>query len=209
MEDIKKYTFIPIGLNCFSSGFLKHLGLRKCSFLLDWLQLFNIENLLNILNKDLSLLIDRNNIISGEEPCKEKELCKHKIYGNIFVHHCPLTNYFERCLDRFNKRDKTNNIFILRLDIEKDYYKILETLNKHSNNCKLFILKIISIEKQEIPNNDVFIENVSENIILFKINLKTTNKVGSLIQDKQSLHNLSSKFISLFEKKSNQENLIF
>jgi len=195
-----KITFVPIGLNCFAAGFLKYLGLRNCSFLLDWMQLFNVNNLLDILNNDLRFLIDKDNIIFSEKECGEQEYCIHKKYGKIFVHHCPKTNYFQRCLDRFNKRDKNNNIFVLRLDIDKDYNKILQVLNKHSINPKLFILKTVSIEKQKVPNNEVSVKNISENITLFEINLKNSNKVGSLIQDKDSLYNLSKEIIFFLEK---------
>ena len=95
MNSVTKYKFIPIGLNCFSAGFLKHLHLRTCSYVLDWLQLFNVDNLIDILDNDLSLLIHETNIIFSQEECKDKELCKHKKYGNIFVHHCPKTEYFQ------------------------------------------------------------------------------------------------------------------
>jgi hypothetical protein len=198
---MKEFNFISLGLNCFPSGFLKFLQLKNTSYPFDWLQLSNFNNILDILNNNYENLFNTTNLILNDNCSENNELCRHNKYGKIFVHHCPKKNldYFNRCMSRFiNIISKKKNIFIIRIDIEKDYELLYNALKKINNNdFILIILKIISIEKQTTPSNDVNIDTYknNSNIKIFSIHLKTTNAVGSLIQDDKSLYNLSVKFL--------------
>lgn len=198
---MKEFNFISLGLNCFPSGFLKFLQLKNTSYPFDWLQLSNFNNILDILNNNYENLFNTTNLILNDNCNEKNELCSHNKYGKIFVHHCPKKNlgYFNRCMSRFlNIISKKKNIFIIRIDIEKDYELLYNALKKINNNdFILIILKIISIEKQITPSNDVNIETYknNSNIKIFSIHLKTTNIVGGLIQDNKSLYNLSVKFL--------------
>lgn len=196
------FNFISLGLNCFPSGFLKFLQLKKCSYPFDWLQLFNFSNILNILNNNYENLFNIENLILNDNCNENNELCRHKKYGKIFVHHCPKKNldYFNRCMTRFIKiTSLKKTIFIIRIDIVKDFELLYNALKKIiKNDFKLIIFKIINIQKQYIPSNDVNVTTYknNSNIQIFSINLKTTNACGSLIQDNKSLYNLSSNFLN-------------
>jgi hypothetical protein len=207
-----EFNFISLGLNCFPSGFLKFLHLKKNSYPFDWLQLFNFNNILDILNNNYENLFNTTNLILNDNCSENNELCSHNKYGKIFVHHCPKKNlgYFNRCMSRFRKIiSKKKNIFVIRIDIEKDYELLYNALKKINNNdFILIIFKIISIEKQTTPSNDINIDTYknNSNIKIFSIHLKTTNVVGSLIQDDKSLYNLSVKFVSYLQSIYSQFN---
>jgi hypothetical protein len=197
---LNDFNFISLGLNCFPAGFLKFLHLKNASYPFDWLQLFNFNNILNILNNNYENLFNIENLNLNDNCNENNELCTHKKYGNIFVHHCPNKNlnYFNRCVERFKKISSKKIIFIIRIDVDKNYELLYNTLkNIIKSDFELIIFKIISIEKQKIPSNDVNVYTYknNSNIKIFSIHLKNTNIVGSLIQDNKTLYNLYIKFL--------------
>ena len=207
------FEFISLGLNCSPSGLLKFLQLKKCSYPLDWLQLRNFKNLLSILNGGYKDLFSTKNLVLNDNCSGSNELCRHREYGRIFVHHCPRENlaYFNRCMSRFRNVTSKKCIFVVRIDIDKDYELLCGALRKmNHNDFKLIVLKIVAIEKQAIPSNDVTMTSYkgNSNIRIFSVNLKTTNEVGSVIKDDESLYNLCVKFLLYLQSVYSQVNCL-
>jgi hypothetical protein len=144
------YT-VSLGSFCHTATFLKNNGFKKESYPFDWI-VTTPELILNILNDNFKLLLDKSQFIPVNN-----NICGHKIYGKQFFLHFNLLNggtyeYYKRCVQRFATllKKEEPKLFILTLINSKNiinnkqrFYKINKKLKELSNNYYILIINCV------------------------------------------------------------------
>ena len=145
-----------LGTLCHTASWIKQMQMKKCSFPFDWIY-SNINMIIDIIDDDFKIFLDRNNHIPGKRETDGKRMSGHKVYGErIFNHHYLLDddtyNYFVRCVKRFRllTKKKENKLFIVSFlnrtekiskeELESDIMNLYKKLESITTNFNLLVV---------------------------------------------------------------------
>ena len=197
----KKKIYCSLGTYCITSFLLKSLGLKTESHPFDW-QITTIENIIHMIEDNFRELINQKNIIEITNSSSKNiyyfdsvknlvpdtllDLCHHNLKQKKDY------QYFERCIDRFNKLNEYESIkFVFinplyRNNLEYDFtkYKNLYDIlvNKFNPHIKLYIFNIIK------KDNEIYKEEIiNENFKIYELDTKMVMDNGMAYFDKNGI----------------------
>ena len=183
MDKLKINYIASFGDCCVTAWFMKHNGLKKCSYPFDWIVTGELCNLIDCIDTDFEKFLDKSRYIDAESP--NSNGAGHLDYHeNMFIHRDPRVekhhNYYVRCINRFRKllNKKEPKLFIYttltydgeRIDGEVD--KLNNLLNNKTTN---YYILIVQFKLDDKRSKNVKVEN---NVIY--LNLTTTTPHNGL-----------------------------
>jgi hypothetical protein len=191
--------YCSLGAYCITSFLLKSFKLKIESHPFDW-QITTIENVIHMIEDNFTELMNKNNIIEMQNSSSKNiyyfdsvkklvpdtlmDICHHNLKQKKDY------QYFERCIDRFNKLNKYKSIkFVFinplyRNNIECDFskykklYNILFNIlvNKFNDtHVKLYIFNIVN------KNNETYNEKIiNENFKIYELDTKIVSGPGGM-----------------------------
>ena len=203
VDKLKINYVVSFGDCCITAWFMKHNGLKKCSYPFDWIVTGELCNLIDCIDTDFEKFLDKSRYIDSESPNSNGagHLDYHK---NMFIHRDPRIekhhNYYVRSINRFRKllNKAGSKLFIYTTqETDEDLLKIeVDSLNQIlSKKTTNYYILLIQLKLGDKRNKNI---KVDGNVI--HLNLTTTTPHNGLhFENKKDTKLYVNGILELFE----------